>query len=156
MSPEQASAGASSTAAATSTPGLRALRDAGGRAAVHRPHGAGDHRQARHADPVPSLRTVRVDRPPAAGPRHHQALAKVPADRFPTIALFARALNETPATEAVAVAPSTMSVKRSAADGFWARPRLVALGLVAMLGLSAVTALFWRLGRRRGRSRPTC
>jgi hypothetical protein len=73
-----------------------------------------------------------------------QALAKVPADRFPTIALFARALNETPATEAVGVAPSAMSVKRSAADGFWPRPRLVALGLVAMLGLGAVTALFWR------------
>ena len=73
-----------------------------------------------------------------------QALAKVPADRFPTTALFARALNEAPATEAVAVAPSTMSVKSSAGDRFSPGPRLVALGLVAMLGLGAVTALFWR------------
>jgi eukaryotic-like serine/threonine-protein kinase len=98
----------------------------------------------RLSEPVPHVRTLRDSVPKAVEQALTQALAKVPADRFPTIALFAGALNETPATEAVAVVPSTMSVKRSAGAGFWPRPRLVAFGLVALLGLSAVTALFWR------------
>ena len=40
-------------------PGLRALRDAGGGAAVHRTHPAGDHRQAPCGTDTASVRTVR-------------------------------------------------------------------------------------------------
>jgi len=98
----------------------------------------------RLSEPVPHVRTLRESVPKAVEQALTRALAKVPADRFPTIAVFARALNEAPAPEAVAVAPSTMSLKRSAGDAISPGPHWVALGLVAMLGLSAVAALFWR------------
>ena len=48
---------------------------------------------ARHAmDPVPSLRTLRPTVPRALGQVVTQALAKVPADRFPTARAFGEAL----------------------------------------------------------------
>ncbi|MEP6689199.1 MAG: serine/threonine-protein kinase, partial [Gemmatimonadales bacterium] len=48
---------------------------------------------ARHAmDPVPPLRTVRATVPEAVEQSVMRALAKVPADRFPTAARFAEAL----------------------------------------------------------------
>jgi eukaryotic-like serine/threonine-protein kinase len=52
---------------------------------------------ARHVtDPVPSLRTARPAVPAAVEQAIERALAKVPADRFPTAAEFARALAEPP------------------------------------------------------------
>ena len=78
----------------------------------------------RLAGPIPSVRTVRETVPRSIDLALTQALAKVPADRFPTIALFARALNQAPTTEAVAVAPSTMSVKRSASRRLLAKSAL--------------------------------
>jgi tetratricopeptide (TPR) repeat protein len=60
---------------------------------------------ARHAmDPVPPLRTVRDTVPVGVERSVMRALAKVPADRFPTAAAFAEALNaaETVATRAPA------------------------------------------------------
>jgi serine/threonine-protein kinase len=48
---------------------------------------------ARHAaDPVPSLRTVRPDVPAALERAVERALAKAPADRFPSAREFAEAL----------------------------------------------------------------
>jgi serine/threonine protein kinase len=48
---------------------------------------------ARHAaDPVPSLRTVRTEVPPAVERAVGRALAKAPADRFQTAAEFGEAL----------------------------------------------------------------
>jgi serine/threonine-protein kinase len=48
---------------------------------------------ARHAaDPVPSLRTVRSDVPVAIERAVGRALAKAPADRFPTASEFGEAL----------------------------------------------------------------
>jgi DNA-binding SARP family transcriptional activator len=48
---------------------------------------------ARHrTDPVPPLRTVRPDVPSRVAEALHRALAKSPAERFPTVADFARAL----------------------------------------------------------------
>src|SRR3954462_7383138 len=52
---------------------------------------------ARHAmDPVPPLRTVRAAVPDAVERSVMRALAKVPADRFPTAAAFADALTAAP------------------------------------------------------------
>ena len=48
-------------------------------------------------DPVPSLRTVREEIPLAVEQALQKALAKVPADRFSSTALFTRALTERPA-----------------------------------------------------------
>ena len=48
---------------------------------------------ARHAmDPVPSLHTIRSTIPSALQQVLNRALAKVPADRFPTVEQFQRAL----------------------------------------------------------------
>ncbi len=56
---------------------------------------------ARHAmDPVPSLRTVRPTVPHVLGRVVTQALAKVPADRFPSARAFGDALGEAAAARA--------------------------------------------------------
>jgi len=66
----------------------------GGRAAVHRAHRAGV--LARHSlDMVSPPSIVRVTIPDAVEDAILRALAKTPADRFPTTALFAEALPKT-------------------------------------------------------------
>ena len=51
---------------------------------------------ARHAlDPVPPLRTIRPDLPESVARAVHRALAKTPADRFPSAAAFGEALTKT-------------------------------------------------------------
>jgi serine/threonine-protein kinase len=62
---------------------------------------------ARHAvDPVPPLRTLRPRVPEAVDIAIEQALAKVPADRFLTAGLFAKALvSAPPAEKSIAVLP---------------------------------------------------
>ncbi len=73
--------------------GLLAVRDAGGGAAVYGPDGADD--PARHAvDPVPSLRTVRPTVSVGLEAVITRALAKVPADRYPSAAAFGAALSQ--------------------------------------------------------------
>jgi tetratricopeptide (TPR) repeat protein len=80
---------------------------------------------ARHAlDPVPSLRTARDAVPEAVERSAMKALAKVPADRFPTVAQFAAALVTTP-EETVPALPtlrvtSRRSVRFAAAAGLLA------------------------------------
>jgi tetratricopeptide (TPR) repeat protein len=99
----------------------------------------------RLAGPVPRVRTLRETVPQSVDEVLAQALATVPADRFPTAALFAHGLEAAPATHAAERVPSRASVHRAAGERSWPRWRLVSLGLVAVLGLSAaVSALFWR------------
>jgi serine/threonine-protein kinase len=83
---------------------------------------------ARHAiDPVPSLATVRTTIPAGVRLAVERALAKVPADRFPTASGFATALR----TQQVAKAPITVSRR-------W-------LAVPALVGVLALIAwLAWR------------
>jgi tetratricopeptide (TPR) repeat protein len=89
---------------------------------------------ARHAmDTVPPLRTVRATVPEGVERSVMRALAKVPADRFPTAADFARALA---APRETAVMPSTAPRP--------GRRRMVALAVVG-LGLVVVALAVYHL-----------
>ena len=83
---------------------------------------------ARHTmDPVPRLRTLRPAVPEAVERAIERALAKTPADRFPTATQFADALNQ-----------ATAAVPRSGVR--WTRVAAgVALLAVAALGVRALT-----------------
>ncbi|MEO8139227.1 MAG: serine/threonine-protein kinase, partial [Gemmatimonadota bacterium] len=88
---------------------------------------------ARHAlDPVPPLQTVRATVPQVVEHSLIRALAKVPADRFPTAAAFADAL-ATPRGTAVASAPAAPRTRGR---------RMIAL---ATAGLALIVAgyLWW-------------
>ena len=77
---------------------------------------------ARHAmDTVPPLRTVRATVPEGVERSVMRALAKVPADRFPTAADFAQALATPGETRETAVMPSTPPPYRPAPA--WSRWR---------------------------------
>jgi len=97
---------------------------------------------ARHAmDPVPPLRTVRATVPAAVEQSVTRALAKVPADRFPTADEFAEALTApgdtiaTPAPVRARPRPSRRLMAGLAAAGLG-----VALGLAAYLWWPRPTA----------------
>jgi hypothetical protein len=90
---------------------------------------------ARHAlDPVPSLRTARDAVPEAVERSAMKALAKVPADRFPTVAGFADALVSVP--ERTAPALPTLEITSRRRVQF-------AAAVVGLLGLAAA-AYVWR------------
>ena len=91
---------------------------------------------ARHAmDTVPPLRTVRATVPEGVERSVMRALAKVPADRFPTAADFAQALATPGETRETAVMSSTLAPPAR-------RRRIVALA-VGGLGLALVAYLLW-------------
>jgi serine/threonine protein kinase/Flp pilus assembly protein TadD len=76
----------------------------------------------RFTDPVPSVRAARETVPDAVERALTQALAKVPADRFATVALFAQALageartaTTPPAALPTTVTPSTVAAAKSIA-----------------------------------------
>ena len=84
---------------------------------------------ARHAlDPVPSLRTARDAIPEAVEQSAMKALAKVPADRFPTVARFADALGSV-ADRTVPALPKVESRSRRRM-GFAAAAGLLVLAAV--------------------------
>ena len=90
---------------------------------------------ARHAlDPVPSLRTARDAVPEAVERSTMKALAKVPADRFPTVAGFADALVSVPERTAPALPTLEITNRR--------RVRFAA-AVVGLLALAAA-AYVWR------------
>ena len=73
---------------------LRALRDAGGRAAVHGADRAGDDRAAVHRDAAPAADDLRETVPEGVASAVAKALAQAPADRFASAAEFAQALRD--------------------------------------------------------------
>ncbi len=91
--------------------------------------------RARHAvDPVPSIRTVRPSVGPALAAVIERALAKTPADRFPTAGALRDALREaerTPGTisSSVPVVPPTRTARRLVAGGL----AVVTLGVIALV-----------------------
>ena len=88
---------------------------------------------ARHAiDPVPPLRTVRGTVPEQVERSVMRALAKVPADRFPTAADFATAL----------AVPRDTAVVRPSAPPPRRRRLVLALAAVA-IGLGSAAYLWW-------------
>src|SRR5439155_760218 len=92
---------------------------------------------ARHSlDPVPPLRASRPDLPAAVERAAFKALAKTPADRFPTAGAFGDALTAAPAV------PSSR---------WWARRAARYAAAVALLAVGSV--LFWR--RPIGRDTPS-
>jgi len=92
---------------------------------------------ARHTlDPVPPLRASRPDLPAAVERAAFKALAKTPADRFPTAGAFGDALTAAPAV------PSSR---------WWARRAARYAAAVALLAVGSV--LFWR--RPIGRDTPS-
>ncbi len=102
---------------------------------------------ARHRlDPPPSLTTARPDLPPGVALAVHRALAKIPAERFPTAGAFADALRES------ANFSSDYSVPTATPSGArrWARPALI--GAAAVLVALALGA---RLVGRHGGSAAT-
>ncbi|HET8623611.1 MAG TPA: protein kinase [Gemmatimonadales bacterium] len=96
---------------------------------------------ARHAvDPVSSIRTVRGTVPQPVELVVLRALAKVPADRYPTAGDFAKALGAASRTETVVILPT-------------ARGRIPrwAIGLAAS-AVIAVMLGWWAASRRAGRA----
>ena len=89
-------------------------------------------------DPVPSLRTVRGTVPPWVETAIVRALAKVPADRFPTAGRFAEALADD--ARAVPPAPAAEAGAR----------RRTLRGLVTLVALVASGTVGWALLRPRG------
>jgi tetratricopeptide (TPR) repeat protein len=97
---------------------------------------------ARHAlDPVPPLRTVRDTVPDQLEEAVVQAMAKAPADRFPTAAAFAEALASAPVTT-----PASGG-RRSVPAPPRTRPKrglMIAIGAVVVAALVALaTYLLW-------------
>ncbi|MGH7629548.1 MAG: protein kinase domain-containing protein [Gemmatimonadales bacterium] len=93
---------------------------------------------ARHAsEPLPSLRVVRPNVPPALEAAVHCCLAKVPADRFPSAAALAARLREIDLT-----APLTPSRFRGQARG-----RTLRIAIAATV--AAASLLLWLVGRPR-------
>jgi tetratricopeptide (TPR) repeat protein len=103
---------------------------------------------ARHAiDPVPSLRTLRPTVSRALALVITRALAKVPADRFPTARVFADALTKAAvAPEGSADDTPTMVVQaRRIADR---RRRMFIAAALAVVVIAAAAGLALRLGRK--------
>jgi eukaryotic-like serine/threonine-protein kinase len=97
-------------------------------------------------DPLPSVRRLRPNVPPAVDQALLRALAFLPADRFATASDFARALQPTTPTPASTATVLTPPVVSGSAAGPARRLRGLlmasALGLVLLIGLGAQFA--WR------------
>ncbi len=98
-------------------------------------------------EPVPHVRTLRESVPETLEQAITRALAKAPADRFPSAGEFARALTGATPLNTVNVAPALPTQPTSTGD----RQRqpvprhTIALGLAALLVLGAsAAALLWR------------
>ena len=97
---------------------------------------------ARHAmDPVPSLRTVRLEIGAGLSRVVRRALAKVPSDRYPTAADFADAL-------AAPDADSTGEAEAHVADEM-RRPIRKVLGIAAALAIPALGIFLETTSRRK-------
>ena len=120
-----------------------------GRSAVHGQHGAGDRGQGDHGEGAAGHAACGTRVPPHVAAAITKALAKLPADRFPSAASFAEALarpgmvdTHVRRTAPAAVPPST-------------RRRLGRLAAVAAFALLGVVALWSWLGAGRASRQPT-
>jgi len=96
---------------------------------------------ARHMlDPVPPLRTIRPELPAAVDRAVAKALAKAPADRFPSAAALGEELTQAAASPSLALPPSRSSRRR------WRRPATLAAGII---GLAAIAVVAVRRGSER-------
>jgi serine/threonine protein kinase/tetratricopeptide (TPR) repeat protein len=96
---------------------------------------------ARHTlDPVPLLRTIRPELPAAVDHAVGKALAKAPADRFPSAAALSEALTQAAAPPSLAL-PLPRSSRRR-----WTRTATVAAGII---GLAAIAVVAVRRGSER-------
>jgi eukaryotic-like serine/threonine-protein kinase len=96
---------------------------------------------ARHsAEPVPSLRLIRQTVPPAAEAAIVRAMAKVPADRFPSIQRFLDGLRSTDAITVPTKAPAPPGTRRRL---------LIGVGIAVLAG-----AATWRLLARPADASP--
>jgi serine/threonine protein kinase/Tol biopolymer transport system component len=109
---------------------------------------------ARHAvDPVPSLHTVRQTVPPPVERAVMCALAKLPADRFATADLFARALTTSDA-ESVPESRPQPAASGNAGSRARLRPWALVVGLLSIAAAVGIAAIVYRrpeetrLGRR--------
>lgn len=91
----------------------------------------------RLSEPVPSLRAVREQLPEPVERAILRALARAPADRFPTAAQFASALAEAASLPARSAAPARVPV------------RAIGLAAAAVVGVVAVWALARQLAQPR-------
>ncbi len=104
---------------------------------------------ARHAvDPVPSIRTVRSTVGPALARVVNRALAKVPADRYPTARAFATALTDPEAST------THETVTRLTPVHGTSRRRRVLLGGSAVAVSAAALALVWATKARSSNATP--
>ncbi len=97
---------------------------------------------ARHAvDPVPKLGTIRPSIPAGVAKAIEKALAKVPADRFPTARAFAEAVEKASTDEAIAaeVARRERAAGRRRLRLIGATVALVALGIWTFIALMGPT-----------------
>jgi TolB-like protein/Tfp pilus assembly protein PilF len=95
---------------------------------------------ARHSvEPVPSLRAVRQTVPPAVEQAITRALAKVPADRFPSMQRFQEAL------ESSAVSPASTTTPGSSWSRSTPPARRRAMTALAAVGLAVAAAAVWWL-----------
>ncbi|MEP7325648.1 MAG: protein kinase, partial [Gemmatimonadota bacterium] len=96
----------------------------------------------RFTEPVPSLRAVR-DIPPSVEDAITRALARAPADRFPTVAAFVEALAPSAASGATGTSTAIHAPPAPAR-----KPRWLAYGLG--LGVLALLVAVFGLGRMKG------
>ena len=96
------------------------------------------------ADPVPRLSTVRDTVPPALEAALGRALARIPADRFATVAEFAEAVANALSSDrtALPMSPAASPGPRTGAGWRVWRPAFL-VGAVLVLGLGAA---LWRFG----------
>jgi serine/threonine-protein kinase len=93
----------------------------------------------RLTEPVPRLGASR-DVPHSFGAAVHRALARAPADRFPTVAAFASALEDSAGVSATTAAP----IRSRPRARSW---RLLAAGAIALVGLATVGTVLARRPR---------